>query len=96
MLSNHVFGGSSHCRARGLEPRADQDWGWWRTATSMLDRLRSYAGQLEGFRGADAVNANVEAITRAIERAPKSRRWKLRSKVGERVRWYEVPDEAHA
>ncbi|MGI8571874.1 MAG: hypothetical protein ACR2L9_04505 [Solirubrobacteraceae bacterium] len=82
--------------AEGIGHFLAQDWGWWRTATSMLDRLRSYAGQLEGFRGADAVNANVEAITAAIERAPKSRRWKLRSKVGERVRWYEVPDEAHA
>jgi hypothetical protein len=25
--------------------------------------------------------------------APKSFKWRLRSKVGERLRWYEVPEE---
>jgi hypothetical protein len=29
----------------------------------------------------------------AFERVPKSRGWKLRARVGERKRWYELPDE---
>ena len=29
----------------------------------------------------------------AIAATPKSRRWKLRAKTGERKRWYEVPEE---
>ena len=28
-----------------------------------------------------------------IEARPKSRGWKLRARVGERKRWYELPDE---
>ena len=35
----------------------------------------------------------IEALTAAIEAAPKSRRWKLRARVGERKRWYEEPEE---
>jgi hypothetical protein len=30
---------------------------------------------------------------RAVEDAPKSLRWKLRDRIGDRVRWYEEPDE---
>jgi hypothetical protein len=31
-------------------------------------------------------------IAEAIDAAPKSRKWKLRARVGERVRWYEEPE----
>jgi hypothetical protein len=29
----------------------------------------------------------------AIAAAPKSRAWKLRSRIGERIKWYETPEE---
>ena len=35
----------------------------------------------------------LEALWRQIDEAPKSRRWKLRDRVGDRVRWYEEPEE---
>ena len=35
----------------------------------------------------------VQAIQAAIEAAPKSRSWRLRSRIGERVKWYETPEE---
>ena len=37
--------------------------------------------------------AYLAALGRAIEAAPKSLRWKARARVGERVRWYEQPEE---
>jgi len=39
------------------------------------------------------VAAQVRAIQAAIEAAPKSRSWRLRSRIGERVKWYETPEE---
>ena len=39
------------------------------------------------------VPAQVRAIQAAIEAAPKTRGWKMRSRVGERIRWYETPEE---
>jgi hypothetical protein len=39
------------------------------------------------------VAAQVRAIQAAVEAAPKSRSWRLRSRVGERVKWYETPEE---
>jgi hypothetical protein len=35
----------------------------------------------------------LSALGKAIEVAPKSLRWKARAKLGERVRWYETPEE---
>jgi hypothetical protein len=32
-------------------------------------------------------------VLERIEREPKSRAWKLRAKIGERKRWYDVPEE---
>jgi Uncharacterised nucleotidyltransferase len=40
------------------------------------------------------VDAQVAALLADIEAAPKSLGWKTRARVGERVRWYETPEEA--
>jgi hypothetical protein len=73
------------------------DWGWWRTSTRNLHRIRSLvagdAGRLmPPGPPFDAVD-QIDALEREAERVPKSRRWRLRSLIGERVRWYEVPEE---
>jgi hypothetical protein len=39
------------------------------------------------------VGGQVAALQAAIERAPKSFAWRARARVGERVRWYETPEE---
>ena len=39
------------------------------------------------------VAAQARALQAAIEAAPKSLAWRVRSRVGERVRWYETPEE---
>jgi hypothetical protein len=78
------------------------DWGWWRTVTGNLDVLSKY---LESdFTAADVdvggerpvlfdPRAQVAALRAAIDAAPKSTRWKLRSSIGERQQWYQEPEE---
>lgn len=70
------------------------DWGWWRTATLGLERLRAFARELPGLERGDVVEDRVAEALERLESCPKTRRWKLRAKVGERVRWYELPEEA--
>jgi hypothetical protein len=76
------------------------DWGWWRTVTGNLDALRSFVesdlapGDLEtGGPLPFDVSAQLDALAGAIEAAPKSARWKLRARVGDRMTWYEEPEE---
>ena len=73
------------------------DWGWWRTLTLNLERLR----QLAQGPGAHLVPPGaafdpVDQVVRlreAADQVPKTRKWKLRAKIGERRRWYRLPEE---
>jgi hypothetical protein len=73
------------------------DWGWWRTVTLNLDRIIALASddhsKLLPEGGKHRAVEQLGVLGQAIERAPKSLRWKARARVGERVRWYEVPEE---
>jgi hypothetical protein len=76
------------------------DWGWWRTVTGNLDKFRLFynteiqPGELD-FRRPVRFDALVQvgALRAAIDAAPKSARWKLRAQVGERIQWFEEPEE---
>ncbi|MGH2406905.1 MAG: nucleotidyltransferase domain-containing protein [Candidatus Limnocylindrales bacterium] len=77
-----------------------KDWGWWRTVTGNIDKLADFLatelreGELDCGRPLrfDPA-AQVVALRAAIDAAPKSSRWKLRSTVGDRVGWYMEPEE---
>jgi hypothetical protein len=72
------------------------DWGWWKTMSLNLDRIRAALadGAPEGASGGRLdPAAAVQTLSQTLEQAPKSRRWKLRDRIGERKRWYEVPEE---
>lgn len=68
------------------------DWGWWRTSLESLTVAREYAASLD-FAGGDAVVGQIDELIEVAEATPKSRRWQLRAKVGERKRWYVLPEE---
>ena len=80
-----------------IRPIVGNDWGWWRTVTLNLDRITALASgdgqRLVPAGGKHSAVEQLAALTKAIETAPKSLRWKARAKVGERVRWYEMPEE---
>jgi hypothetical protein len=71
------------------------DWGWWKTMSLNLDRIRAALadGIPDGAGGRLDPAAAVQTLSRTLAEAPKSRRWKLRDRIGERKRWYEVPEE---
>lgn len=85
----------------GLDPNGiarylATDWGWWRTVTRVLERVESYALGLGDFVHAARVTASIGALRAAIDAEPKSARWRMRARVGEKKRWYETPEDAHA
>jgi hypothetical protein len=78
-----------------LASLAADDWGLWKTTTTVAERAAEHAAGLGGFSKTDLVRSQVDRYVRALEEVPKTRRWKLRAKIGERKRWYELPEESH-
>lgn len=68
------------------------DWGLWRTITGNLDTCCALAPGYDVPNRAE-VEARLQELLRRIEAEPKTRSWKLRARLGERKRWYELPDE---
>jgi hypothetical protein len=78
-----------------IEPRrmaelTGRDWGLHHTFELNLAALRAAVERGEG--PASALPA-IDALVQAMEAEPKSRGWKMRARVGERKRWYELPEE---
>ncbi|MBV9794556.1 MAG: hypothetical protein JO016_11520 [Actinobacteria bacterium] len=72
------------------------DWGWWRTVTGTLARLPDIvAGQPELVPAQALFDpiAQAKALAEVAEAVPKGMKWQLRARVGDRVRWYELPEE---
>jgi hypothetical protein len=70
------------------------DWGLWRTITANLERCRGHVGDYDlpvGDR--ERIEARFDELLRRIEDEPKSRGWRRRAKVGDKKRWYELPEE---
>lgn len=77
------------------------DWGWWRTLSQNLAKLRAFMdgdlqpGELDvsGRPLRFDPAAQAAELSERIDAAPKSTRWKLRARVGDRVPWYQTPEE---
>jgi hypothetical protein len=71
-----------------------RDWGLHHTVHRTLDRL---ATDPPSYRLTPdqrmAVDARITRLRDALEAKPKTVGWRLRARVGERVRWYEEPEE---
>jgi hypothetical protein len=71
-----------------------RDWGLWRTAQGSLETVAAALPEsgLAEFEQA-LVADRLRRLADRIEAEPKSMRWRTRARVGERVRWYEEPEE---
>ena len=73
------------------------DWGWWRTATMNLDKLAHFAAEEHGDLVPEARTydpaAQAQRIRQHCEEVPKPMKWKLRAKVGDRIQWFQEPEE---
>lgn len=70
------------------------DWGWYKTVMLNTNKVLSLVDDyLELDQIKDLVINRLEKMQEALEKTPKTLKWKMRSIVGERVRWYELPED---
>ncbi len=72
------------------------DWGWWRTVTGNLDKLPGLISERPGLAQPglpfDPVG-QAAALRMLADETPKTVKWKVRSGIGDKMRWYELPEE---
>jgi hypothetical protein len=71
-----------------------EDWGLWRTCRGTIERC---VADLERYELApperERIAERLGRLWQHIESAPKSGKWKRRSRIGDRMRWYQEPEE---
>lgn len=97
VLDNPLFEGKSPSSA-GLDlsritSYTSADWGIYKTLTMNVAKTVQILPELHlSDEERNVVLERLGRITNAIESAPKSFSWKMRAKIGERKRWYELPE----
>jgi hypothetical protein len=73
------------------------DWGWWRTLTANLQACRQALPEVALTEtDSELIDGRLVALEQALAAASKSLRWRARARIGDRVRWYEEPEEIQA
>lgn len=96
LLADHRFTeDESGINLRYLTDLTASDWGLWKTTTMIAERVAEFARTLEDLpeERRRAVEDRVAEYVQALEAADKSRAWRLRARIGERKRWYQLPEE---
>ena len=87
LVGSHELGtgAGDHIDLDRLVEATSQDWGLWRTVHLTAERVID--------TGTDAVRGRLAAILAAIDDSPKSFGWRARARIGDRKRWYQIPEE---
>ena len=96
LLHGHKLTDSDHdgINAAYVAQLCAADWGLWRTVTFNIERARAAIPRF-GLQPHDEaiVTARLDDLRKRIDAEPKSMKWKIRARVGERMQWYEEPEE---
>jgi hypothetical protein len=63
------------------------DWGWWRTTSANLEKLSARSD------GDVDCRDQILRLREFLRDVPKSPRWRARAVIGDRKRWYQLPEE---
>jgi hypothetical protein len=70
------------------------DWGLWRTSKLNLDRsLTNLDSSALNADERALVASRIQRLSDRIDAEPKSMKWRMRDRIGDRVRWYAEPEE---
>jgi hypothetical protein len=71
-----------------------RDWGLYTTVNRAFQRVLDFMDAFElSSQQKDTIRTRIKKIRQAMDEGPKSLAWKIRDKIGTRVRWYDLPQE---
>jgi hypothetical protein len=69
------------------------DWGVYKTFTTNVDKLLGKVGDLSLAEDTkETIRNRITKVKTMIEESPKDFRWKMRARIGERMKWYDLPE----
>ena len=71
-----------------------EEWGLYRTLQVNIEKLNSTLNELDVDR--ELIRSRLAEIWKAVDAQPKPLAWRLRAQLGDRMRWYELPEEARS
>ncbi len=71
-----------------------EDWGLYRTLQINIEKLRHSVDELDVDQ--ELVRSRLDELWSAVEAQPKPLKWRMRAQVGDRMRWYELPEEVRS
>jgi hypothetical protein len=97
LLLEHPLGDQDHetVNIKRIAKLCSADWGLWRTTTMNLEKVRQLAQSYTQLTGEQkgTIDSQVKAALLRIDQEPKPIAWRLRARVGDRVKWYKEVDE---
>lgn len=95
LLLDHPVGeGDDAIDAPYVTRLACEDWGLCRTVELNFPKLLHVLDELDVDR--ELVRSRVQQLQAAIAAGPKPLKWRLRAQVGDRLQWYELPEETRS
>jgi hypothetical protein len=73
-----------------------KDWGLYTTVSMTIQKLHDFLDEDEielDEEHAQTIKRRLVALQKAMDEAPKTMGWKMRARIGTRVRWYEEVEE---
>jgi hypothetical protein len=92
LLAEHPIGAEATESIDGdyISRLLSEDWGFWYTVCQNIAHAHEVLTELPlDPRSREQVAGRLRELSALIEQHPKSRRWKLRARVGTRKKWYE-------
>ena len=82
-----------HVNAHRIAELCAGEWGLWRTTSMNLEKVRDYLPHFDlSDEDRSIVAQRVAELLKAMDDYPKGTKWRLRAKVGDKVKWYNVID----
>ena len=94
LLEHEIHGDDEdHINSTHVGKLCAGEWGLWRTTSMNLGKVRDYLPHLDlDEQQKQVVTTRVFELLSAMDDYPKGTRWKLRARIGDKVKWYNEID----
>jgi hypothetical protein len=71
------------------------DWGFYYTATTNLEKIKEFSTTFLSPEEMSIARCRMDTLLERIDKEPKTFKWKVRARIGTRIKWYQEVEEEH-